>query len=460
MARRSLGLMGRLALESEDNLVAGSTNGEASTADAAPIVDEGGAGNLEQAVAEVNDTDADLNANAEQVEAAVTDVGELNKIADTLEVAAANGGLDADGLAVAKVAVEGIVARLGGRQVVFPSMESVGGAGQGKAAGTRLALEDTKEKIKEIWGKILAKIEAMFAWLKEHFYKVFGSAERMQKRAQALAKKADEIKGTAKSPKIESDRLVKALHVSGAVDTAKVIAAFDEAAGETAHQFGAAADAAITQTEAAVAGLKANDATDKVVENFVWPAYAANGGEWVRNPASIGAEAPKEGLALWRGVELPGGKAVLARVNKEALKGAAGFEAFLGQGIGIAPFNPKAAEVTKKDLATLSPADMSKLANAVATIAGHLAEYRSREEKFDKVKKDLQSTAKALQGKSESQQLARFAFGLARIADRPQADLATYLANTGRDALHWIEESMKQYGESVAKEPEDKNAKK
>jgi len=85
----------------------------------------------------------------------------------------------------------------------------------------------------------------------------------------------------------------------------------------------------------------------------------------VSNPGSLGFTDAKEGFAVYRTKELPGGKAVVAYAPTAALSGQAAVDAIGAISSEVSAFNPKAVEPTEKVLPTLQSNDAVSVAKAL-----------------------------------------------------------------------------------------------
>ncbi len=209
------------------------------------------------------------------------------------------------------------------------------------------ALESLGEQVKKIWESIKAAIGRAIAWLKDHFNKIFGAAEKLQKRATAIVEKTKGLTGSAKATKFDNERLAKSLNISGTVPTSlsasldKVLKVGEDAFGHTAD-FGA------------VIGQSILDGMNETgtVDGLGTQGYGAGVLKAMSSAdaTSGGFDAAPENMGLFRSEELPGGKAVLARYPTGTLKGQAAVDALSKSSAAVTAFNNKAPEVTKAEV--------------------------------------------------------------------------------------------------------------
>jgi hypothetical protein len=110
-------------------------------------------------------------------------------------------------------------ARVGMRRKPMPSMESFGGASS-RIGATQLAMEGIKQSAKDLWKYIVEAFKKLVSWAKGHWQKVFGGAEKMKKRAIAIAAAVDGIRTKKAALKtFDDEATVKALYLSGSVDS-------------------------------------------------------------------------------------------------------------------------------------------------------------------------------------------------------------------------------------------------
>lgn len=409
---------------------------------------------VETDLAEVTESEAE----GEDQEAQVEDAAEVSEALEeykvALESAISTGGLDRNGGALLHIGLSNLYNRAGISQNhrATISQESFGQTSS-KLNATQIALEDIKEQMKKIWDAIVKAVKKVVEWVKEHFNKIFGTAEKLQKRAKALADKVGSITGAPKEKTIENERLVKALHIGNNPPT-NLGAGLDSVKAVADEIFGAMGDQLAEGGELA---FKVLDSDHKDgVNTITKPAMKANGMTEVSDPEGKGFGNPGEGMKVWAGKELPGGKALIMRGNASEAKGEAAVTAFTHSSTALSAFDPKAKDPTKTAVATLNPADASKIAEKVATLAGEVVAYKAKLGKLTAIQDKIAAAADKL-GKTANSETdkdvaatMRARQKIAQVAPtsitRAAVGVASYVLNTGKAACDYIELSMKQYG--------------
>ena len=436
------------ALEAEEVVVA------QAEAAAAPVGDN--ADSLETDLIEVAEITADGDVGAAQIDEAQEVACALEGIAEALGMAAKHGGMDRHSAAAVGVAVDHMYKRIGLKRQAMPALESFGGTSS-RIVATEAAMDDIKKHAAEIWKKIVAAIQKAIEWAVAFFNSVFDAASKLKARAEALAAKAEATSGAPQEKSFENERLVKALHIAGSVPTnaasLKVVVELAK------HVFSTTADYAGTMGEEIVKDLSDDSVIADFAAKFELPAFANDiDGKEVTNPESIGMPVAPEGLSLFRGNELPGGQAVVARAPKATLKGEEAVKALSGVGMSVTDFNAKAPEITKKDLATLEVSDAADIAKGVAELADHLLGYKAQAAKLADLKKKIVDGAAKLGEKTDVTDEQKTAIrgmqsvcaSIPRWIDSPAKDFARYSVNTGKAMLDYVEESLKQHKAAAA----------
>lgn len=416
--------------------------------DVPPVVEPIGdnAESLETDLIEVADDLTGAEQEAAETEEAVEVVEALESIRDSLAISAANGGLDRHAAAAIGTATDYMYKRVGMKKKSMLSLESFGGTST-RVGATQLTMEALSEDIKKIWASIIAAFEKAIQWAKDFYTKVFVSYEKLGKRAEELSKKATDVKGEMGEKEIENARLVKSLNVDGKVGSEIIEGAKQLIA--VAKSLAGANNAAEAEKIAGV--FEASKTDEEFLEKFELESNAAfvPEGSDVSNPEEAGFAAPKEGLTIVRGKELPGGRAIVGRVNKETLKGKAAVAAVggaTGRGVTLGAFNSKAAEVTAKAVPTLNKENAIAVANAVSEIAKAGTEYKSKIEAVTAAKKKLVEASKKVANGTDGVKSAKtVASSLASTIDQPAASINVYMLNTGKALLDYVEESLKQF---------------
>jgi hypothetical protein len=446
MRRMTRGLVA--AMENEDL-----TNTPTATDENAVEVAEAGA-DLADDVVEIVDAVVEGDTDQAEVEEA-TDVAEaLESIADAVGVAAQNGGLNQDAARAIGIAVQHMYDRVGLEAQAMPALESFGSSSQ-RISSTSLAMEDIKEQAGKIWAAIVAAVQKAIKWAQDFYNKIFGAAEKLSKRADALQTRAEGINGKAKEASFENEKLVKALHVGGKVSgVAQELGKLETLAKDVLST------TTITWTvalgEDLVKKMDAEGAEKSFVEGFELHSGGMIG-KAVSNAEGAGFGEPVAGLTLYRSDELPGGLAIVGAGASSDLKGEAAVEAFRGTGQKVGPFDPKAKAPAEKKVTTLQTREMVEICKKVANLADAIRKYRDAAGKLNDVKKKFEGAASKLSKKVSGAEgeardglraMAKVAGKFPSLVDQPGASFSAYVLNTGKAALDYVEASAKQYSAS------------
>lgn len=173
---------------------------------------------LASAVSEINADEATLAAGNDQIDAAAVAADGLETIAEQVAEANAGEGLDETSAAVIEASVESLlkIARVGVRykQLGIPSVESFGNRANRHALG-RATLEALDMSAKKIYQSIIDAIKKSIEWVRNFFNKIFGAAERLERRAKALKDSTTSLTGQPEESTIENDSLWNAVRVNG-----------------------------------------------------------------------------------------------------------------------------------------------------------------------------------------------------------------------------------------------------
>jgi len=431
---------GIIALENEAALPA---EGEGVVEDAA--------NSAETALLEVNEETAEGETSEAAVDEAVEAVSSLEAYAAELEEANKQGGLSRSGAAVMNIGLESIYRRLGFQagQTKTVSLENFG-QNSSREGATQIALEGVKEKIKEIWAAIIAHIKKAIEWVKGHFNKIFGTAERYLKRAQALAS-AQKPNGQPKEKTFENERLVKALHINGNVPAS----VSTELAKITKIADGVFTTIADFNGKGAEKLLEEMGKTDGDVSKITALPFANGVVPEVTNPEAAGFSKPADGLALFRTPVMLGNKALIIEAPKTALTGEAAATAAAKTSTALGAFDPKATEPSKTTVNVVDTGEIGKIADECVKLCQEVIKYKAKLGKAGDLKSKIVSAAERA-GKDanteEDKAKAAYHSAMQKIAtnavnnlDRAPAAMSTYALNTVKNALDLAEQSLKQY---------------
>lgn len=410
---------------------------------------------LETDLAEVNDSAAEGDSQQAEIDGAQEAATALESLIISLEGINGNGGLDQGGAMILDQFSQYIYKPLGIESRSVPALESFGGANSRVEAGT-IALEDFKDRLKEIWAAIVAAIKKAINWVKGHWNAVFGAAEKLSKRAAALQERS-QTSGVKKEASFENDRLAKSLAIGNAPvtnviqhakDLKEIVSAMVTKGAEVSKKLGEEAVNAIEHQEGAKIGQ---------LLSLVQPLA----GEKVANPDAEGLAAPGEGLALYRSKQLFGGQALFSRVPDagahSAPDGQAAAKAISLAGYSISKFSKDVKDPTNKKLVTLSTTDCGSLAGIVKEIAEELVAYKKNatalgetQDKLVKAAEKVANSAGSEEDEAKRKEMGSLQ-GVANAANRiltvPGTQVSKYAINTGKALLDYVELSLKQYGE-------------
>lgn len=421
---------------------------------------EDNANSLETDAMEINDSAAEGEAHQASTDEAESTAEALESFAVAIRGAQQNGGLNEHGASILSIATEHMFARLGisKEDVVMPALESYGTTSSRVQAGV-VALEAIQETISTVWKAIVAAIRKAYEWVKKYWLQVFGAAEKLQKRAKALAERSRAVTGTAAQKSFDNDRLAKALAIDNTVPANVVAAAADlKEATSLVVTTGAQMSGAIG--EAAVKAL------DELKGDSIGPLVALcknYGGEKVSDPQSEGLAAGAEGIEVYRSKQLLGGRAIISRIPGSG--GTPSIEEYVKRigetSYSLGKFSSKIKdEPVGKKFNTLSTADAAKLAETVAQIADEMLAYRKNTPKLEELQKKLADAAEKVAssaGKEEDEAKRKnltackaIATAANRLFTQPGAEFMKYAVGTSKALLDYVEESLKQYSAAAA----------
>lgn len=366
---------------------------------------------------EVSETTAPASVDAAEAEAAVVDsavegdendesIEEAKDVSETLEVAAeslriaaANGGIDKYSARAIGALTQHLYNRVGLKARAMPALESFGGTST-RIGATQLALEGIKSGVKEIWKSIIAAIKRMVAWVKGHFLKVFGGAEKMVKRANAIKDAADAASGKKqKERSFENSEIVKKLYIGNSVTPDAVTSGL------------AVIDTLIKD----ILGTKASamiDGGKKLIEAIENPtgmaAYTIPANSNKPTTASVSGSdkygVSSDDMPVFTTGELLGGTVYAVRTNKALLTGDAAIQAF---GEFKAKFVSKADSKvpSSEKVNTLTINQIDNIASKVISIGEELISFRSTGTKLDKLLEDATKAAESA-AKNEDNEVA------------------------------------------------------
>jgi len=415
---------------------------------------EDNANSAETAMLEVADSEAEGAEGDAAVDEAVEAVSSLEAYCVALEAANATGGLTREGAAVMNIGLEHIYSQLGFRKedTKVVSMENFGQASS-RANATQIAMESVKDKLKEIWAAIIAHIKKAIEWVKGHFNKIFGTAERLQKRAKALSQAAGSanVSGQPKEKTFENERLVKALHINGAIpadlpkELTKIKTVADNVFTQIADFNGKGAEALLEEmgkTDGKLADIKTVPLPQGAVAK-------------VNNPKGAGFAEPVAGLSLFRGPVMLGNKAVIVEAPSQALSGEQAVTPASKTSMALGAFDPKASEPSGTTVHVIDGGKIAAVADEVDAMMTDVIKYRAKLGKFGDLKSKIVAAAERAGKDSNTEEnkdkaawhgaMQKIATNVVNNLDRGPAAMSIYVLNTAKAALDLAEQSLKQY---------------
>lgn len=446
--------LGVVALEEEQRQIDSAT-GTGDTVVEVPV--ENNAESAETDIIDIIEENAAADQLMDTIEDSTDALIAVESFISSMKLAVESGGLDKINAQAMRGAVSYAYKRAGFKDYdtarAFPALEGFGQTGP-RVRATNTALEEAQSRFQKIWTSILEAIKKAVAWIKEKFLQIFGAAEKLKKRAEALVQRAaDNGSGTAASATIESDRVAAALFVGGSVP--------NNAAALTTSVI-AAADVVYDKISTAVdkdAGVWIEKLGSlKSVDELQVGAFAAPAGlDKIADPAKEGLQTPPAGVTLYRSKELPGGKAVLVRLATSALKGDAAAVAIRNMGGTVDKFSSNVKAPADKKVQTLSTEEIGKLAQAVSTLMDKIIARREVATELTTLGNKITEAANKASGEAEKDEpkvatvKSQIATGLVRLLGHPAEDFTRYAVNDfAKAALDYCELSMKQYGKGGA----------
>jgi len=409
------------------------------------------ADSLETDVADINETAADGEAHQANIDQAEATAEALEQFRVALEGMQGDGGIDGKAAQLLHIGASFMVGNVGGSNpnTVVPAMESFGGTGSRLQAGT-IALEEIKERIAEIWRAIVEAIKKAAAFVAGYWMKVFGAAEKLQRRAKELEERARQTTGQAKNKEIEDSGIASRVHMgAGGGGVAEGLTALKEVTSAIVTR-GAATGGEVGKK--AVEAVKALDG--KNLPEILKLCEPIPGSKKIDNPQQAGVAAAPEGLAVYGTAELPGNFAVVSWVP------AGDGGEFASQVKQLSAVAYKTVQVNKgakadAKLSVMSLAECGSVAKQVGTIADELLAMRKNTSNLNAIQKELASAAEGVASKAGSEEdeskreqmsaVKAIATAANRLLVEPGASFSKYAIQACEAYLHWVEKSLKQY---------------
>lgn len=414
---------------------------------------------LAEAVVEQTESEVEGEARVDELATGGEIVEALESLAVLVGDAAKGQGLGRDAAASVQIQFDFYRRKLGDTgPSKMPSLESFG-ATSSKIRGTVASLEEITDLAKRAWKAIVEKVKAAFKWIRDHFLKIFGSAEKLKKRAEALKAKAEGLASdlTMKEKTFENEALAKKLFIggsmiggTGAVEAAKkfnaIISDFVNVAPAQATKL----------TEAVESGLKSETAGSEFTsDNIGFPKNFAE----TNVPGS--RKNDTSGLMVVHASEqLPGGKAIVAMIPGAGLKGEDALSALSKTKVVVDPMDGVKAPTAAK-IDTLDRGPLGEVADQISKLAEALVQSRSATDnagkKRDALERQLDSFAREFEkadgagaeGKKKTAAAAKaLVTKLPTVVDFGMTRVFSEGVVTGNAFLDWVQLSLKQFAKA------------
>ena len=173
---------------------------------------------LAGAVSEINADEAGMLAANDQLDTAGVAADGLETLSEQVATANEGEGIDEGTAAIIEASVESLMraAKMTttAKKLGLPSNESFKSRANRKALGVATC-EALDLSAKKIWTSIVEAIKKSIEWVRNFFNKIFGAAERLQRRAVALREMTTKLSSSDKKEPIESDQLFNAIRLNG-----------------------------------------------------------------------------------------------------------------------------------------------------------------------------------------------------------------------------------------------------
>jgi hypothetical protein len=283
-----------------------------------------------------------------------------------------------------------------------------------------------------------------------YWNKVFGAAEKLQRRAKTLEETARATTGKKKQEEFDDQSLADKL-VTGS-SAVSGVAGVNELKEFTSVIVTRGATISGEVGKAAVAAVSKLDASNlPAILKLFEPIEKSHK---LENPQEFGVSAPAEGLAVYASAELPGRRAVISWVP-------AGGGDLKAQVTQLGSVGYKTVEINKGGkstgkLSVLTQADAGMIAKQVGAIAAELLAYRKNSGNLATIQKELAAAAEGVASKAgenedeakreELSAVKSIATAANRALVEPGASFSKYCVQTCEAYLHYAEKSLKLYG--------------
>lgn len=165
-------------------------------------IDDAGSESMEASMVDVVDMSADIETGTSEMTQTVSDADQLERHVEVLTDAEGEGGASPELVEATEIAVESIYARLGIYGATgIPALEAFS-TKTGRARATRIAIEDIKGKIKQIWEAVKSAFVKLVNFVKDFFGKLMDTKKKVMARITSLEVKVKSLKGKPAKDKV------------------------------------------------------------------------------------------------------------------------------------------------------------------------------------------------------------------------------------------------------------------
>lgn len=385
---------------------------------------------VEAHLVEIEGQDADLGEAEMAGDQLASDTDTLENLGDVVEQAVESGeGMDETAARAVEVGVESIANRWGFK-VQKLGAESFNGAN--KAQATRVAYEGVMDAVKDAWDTFLKWLQEMINKLRDFWVKYVNAGKAMQKRADKLSDRLDNIGSKMKSGKNQiSGGWSAKLLLDGKIDPAGVAAMASALSGDLKTAASASASK-LNKTEEGIKSSSRGTGDDAITVEFGKKTSKKLSGA-VPNNAETPTAFALPGGAYWVAYQMPVSDRVKAKVGS---------------------FVAVPENTGEKKVNTPSSAEMKSAIAAInsygATLEKAITDFRPGQDAMSKLNDAVKSAVGKLKdGKAEDKEANKVALKLARFAVQTQVSLvrasSAALRNGGFGLIGYVQAGIDAY---------------
>lgn len=401
---------------------------------------------LAGAVSEINADSAQLDSAGVSFDAAEAAADGLETIAEKVADKNESGGIDEDYAELVEASVESMLklGRIGVKykSLGIPTKESFSNRSNRVQLG-QVTCEALKDTAKTVWKHIVEAIKKSIEWVRNYFNKIFGAAERLERRAAALLASVAKLGANEDKKDIENDSLYNAIRVNGSPVTSAQLSTL---AAEAKHLFDAQKK---TADEFAKMNIGDGDA------NIFQPTAQSYGLKSAPSEVSKRVTAESD-VNVSCSSRFPGETVIYLAIPKTATGGDSEAANTFANKIkaGAVALTEKKDE--GKALKPLALNEVTSFAEAIKSFAGTISAYKRNLTDINNDKTKFIATLEKFLGKGdgrdagdkkgESQKKAKANATIFRkLMDEPAASFAAHSIRGMSSALQYAELSARQY---------------